>query len=301
LLLFQLLRAAGVDSSLALVNTQRRIQQGLPSLDQFNHMVVYVPSLGNGWLVDATDKYLAAGQFPCDGLWESAAFVLDPAKPRLIPPQTPPAKDCADVESRRTISPEGNNWRVDETLTMTGYFASAMRMTFSGLPPAEQTRRAQAILAGEGAAEVKAFRFENIDDLPQPARISVSYLVRNAIKTSGGKATGSLPALWERDYLSQTFVPNRATPFLFRYPFHLSSDVSVKIPATARLGALSKRDTGMFADWELTPGAPSNSGSTVHFDFRAHPGEHPADQYASFYETWDSARRAWDAEIEWAQ
>jgi tetratricopeptide (TPR) repeat protein len=301
LLLYQLLRAAGVQSSLALVNTQRRIQPSLPSIDQFNHMVVYVPSLGNGWLVDATDKYLAEGMFPGDGLWESAALVLDPAKPRLIPPQAPPEKDCADVASRRTISPEGKNWRVDETLTLTGYYASSMRMAFTGLPPAEQTRRAQSILAGEGAAEVKEFRFENIDDLPQPARLSISYVVRNAIKTSDGKASAALPALWERDYLSQTFVPNRTTPFLFRFPFHFSSDVSVKVPASAHFAGLAKRDAGKFADWEIKPGAPSSAGSTVHFDFRVHPGEYPADQYANFYETWDTARRIWDTEIEWAQ
>jgi tetratricopeptide (TPR) repeat protein len=299
LLLYQLLRGAGVQSYLALVNTQRRIQPSLPSIDQFNHMVVYVPSLGNGWLVDATDKYLAEGLFPGDGLWESAALVLDPAKPRLIPPQVPPEKDCADVESHRTISAEGRNWKVNETLTLTGYYASSMRAVFAGLPPAEQTRRAQSILAGEGAAEVKEFRFENIDDLPQPARISMSYIVRNAIKTNAGKATAALPALWERDYLAQTFVPDRATPFLFRFPFHFSSDVSVKGPVSVRLGGLTKREAGKFADWEIGAGAPSGTGSTVHFEFRAHPGEYPAGQYAGFYETWDDARRAWDTEIEW--
>jgi hypothetical protein len=75
----------------------------------------------------------------------------------------------------------------------------------------------------------------------------------------------------------------------------------VKVPASARFGGLSKRDAGKFADWEMNPGAPSGGGSTVHFDFRVHPGEYSADQYAHFYETWDDARRAWDTEIEWAR
>jgi len=66
--LYKLLYAAGVESQLTLVNTQAEIERIQPSLDQFNHMIVHVPSLeANGWL-DATNKDADITMLPPESL-----------------------------------------------------------------------------------------------------------------------------------------------------------------------------------------------------------------------------------------
>ncbi|MHA3770594.1 DUF3857 domain-containing protein [Verrucomicrobiota bacterium sgz303538] len=302
LVLHQLLKSAGIESHLALVHNEYRIQADLPSLDQFNHMVVHVPALGKGWLIDPTDKQLDLAGVPAGGLWDSHALILDPANPRLIPPPAAPREGSSNVESRRTISREGNDWKVEETLTITGYYAAWTREGYAGRTSAEQARRAQEVLSGVGVAELKQFAFENLDDVAQPARLTMTYIVRNGVKGGPGKASAVLPALWEREYLGLGYVEKRQTPFLFRYPFRFNSIVTLKLPKSATVGALARRSSNKFSAWELAAEAPSQGSGdawTIKFNFRVQPGEWPAKEYAAFYESWESARRAWETAVEW--
>ncbi len=301
LLLHQLLRAAKIESHLALVSTDFRIQPELPSLDQFNHMVLHVPSLGKGWLLDPTDKYLGLTAFPASGLWESHALILDSSKPRLLAPSSAPSEGSADIESRRSISADGNDWQIDETVTATGYYASWIRGSFSHQTPADQLKRVQGILGKGGAVEVKEFRFENLDDPAQPARLTMTYRLRNAVRAGDGKASASLPALWEREYLTLNFIQDRTTPVKFRYPFRFTSEVTVNLPESASLPALAGRGKNEFGNWQMTVSKPGTSGAgwKVKSQFQARSGEWPAKSYAALYDTWESARRAWDTSVEW--
>ncbi len=303
LLLHQLLQAAGIRSHLALVNTRWTTEPKLPSLDQFNHMVVHVPALGPDWLVDITDKQLAFENYPASGLWESHALILDPKNPRLLAPSPRPSPGSATITSSRVVSPDGADWRVKESLTFSGYYASWVRGMFEGLSTEDSTRKAQAILAGLGAATLTEFRFENRAELGEPARMNMSYLVRRAIQPRGEMASGRIPAFWEANYLEQSFVQNRQTPALFRFPFEIKSEVTLKLPPDANVPALAQSASDRFVDWKLTPASHPTSEQApwqISFHFQAHPGSIPARDYAAFHEAWDGARRAWDTPLEWS-
>ncbi|MEO8350275.1 MAG: DUF3857 domain-containing protein [Chthoniobacteraceae bacterium] len=302
LLLHQLLRAAGVQSHLALVNTRWTTEPKLPSLDQFNHMVVHVPTLGPNWLIDITDKQLAFENYPASGLWESHALILDPKKPRLLGPSAPPSPGSATITSNRVIAPDGGDWRVEETLTFSGYYAAWIRGMFDGLSTEDSTRKAQDILGNLGAATLTAFQFENRATLGEPARMTMSYLVRKAIQPRGELATGRIPAFWEANYLEQSFVQNRQTPALFRFPFEMKSNVTLKLPPEANVPAMAQTASDRFVNWKLTPASKSKTEPQpwkISFEFQAHPGSIPAGEYGAFHEAWDGARRVWDTPLEW--
>jgi tetratricopeptide (TPR) repeat protein len=303
LLLHQLLDAAGVESYLTLVNTGWRVRPGLPSLDQFNHMVVHVPALGNGWLLDATDKTLDLGRYSASYLWHAHALVLDPAKPRLLPPRaTVPAGSC-EVASSRSVTPAGSDWSVEEVLTLGGYFASSMRDAFSGLNADEQFQKVQRLLAAQGAAQLERFHFDNLEDPTPPATLHLTYKVHNAI--SGGGGTASVPALWERDYLQTVFVKNRRTAFENIYPMHLTSEVTVRLPSAPTadsVKALEQKGASEFCTWKLncSPARESDkAGFKVRFDFTTKPGEYPAARYGGYHDAWEAARSSWDRQISW--
>jgi hypothetical protein len=300
LLLHQLLRAAKVESHLALVNTDYRINPDLPSLDQFNHMVVHVPALGKGWLIDPTSKHMSLTGFVAGGIWDSHALLLDPANPRLAQPLAGPRPGSSDVESHRIVKLVGRDWEVTETLTLSGYYAASIRASYGDQTNAEQMRRAQSTLSDAGTAEIKEFKFENLDDLSQPARISMTYAVRNAVKIDHGKATAPLPAFWEKEYLGLSYVANRSTPFRFRYPFHFRSSVALEVAPDVSFASLADHGSGKFAKWQLQPSSTGTKGKcTAEFDFQAEVGQWPAQEYAKLYDAWDSARRAWDRAVEW--
>lgn len=301
LLMHQLLQAAGVESHLALVNTGWRVQQTLPDLDQFNHMVVHVPSLGAGWLIDTTDKNLPPALWPADSLWHTHALILQPGKVRLAEPSSSPAAGSSRVESRRVISPEDDGWHVDETLTLHGYYAAWMRNVFNGLDTAAQLQKAQTLLEKNARVRVHSFAFANLTDITQPAVLAFSYDVPGRLHAQAGLTHAALPALWENDYLVTTFVKSRQNPFLVRYPFQFHSEVVVEKVAgitPASLAALQQSAKGSFTRWSLST-EPEKGKTTLRFDFASTPGEFPAASYSKWHDEWNAALKAWDHPLVW--
>lgn len=307
LLLHQLLRSAGIESYLTLVNTDWIIQPALPSLDQFNHMVVNVPALGKNWLLDGTDKSLDLASYPASGLWHSYALVLDDKDPRLISPSGRAPNGTCEVMSRRTITLSGSDWHVEETLSAQGYYASSLRSSFTGLSSDEQVQRAQKILAAQSAAQLQDFRFQHLDDPSQPAQIFLSYTVRNALASGNSARTATLPALWEHYYLSTSFVKDRHTSFEWLYPMHFASELELKFPymiSKESMSAFKQKADSNFCTWNISSETKhqNSSGSLIiRFDFSVKPGEHSAGSYNAFHDSWEAAKRVWDMPISWIE
>ena len=125
--------------------------EGLPSLDQFDHMVVFVPSseIGEapnsmgGILIDATDKNSDPLLSPSSGLSNQRAFVLDPKDPRIV--HTPKyASDAGKLTAKRHVTLQLSGSSVDavveEEVTFNPYFRSRNASVFEALRTAGTPR-----------------------------------------------------------------------------------------------------------------------------------------------------------------
>jgi tetratricopeptide (TPR) repeat protein len=301
LLMHQLLQAASIESHLALVNSTWRIQPSLPSMDQFNHMIVHVPGLGADWLIDTTDKNLPPALWHADSLWHTHALILQPGHVHLNAPFSEPASDSSRVESRREVRPVEDGWHVEETLTLHGYYASWMRNVFNGMDAAGQLHKVQSMLGALARVRVHEFAFANLGDIAQPAALTLSYDVLGRLHDEGDLQRAALPALWENDYLVTTFVKNRHNPFQVRYPFRLHSEVVIQhVPGVTptSLQALNRSSEGAFSHWKLAS-AQKQSDIVVSFEFDSTPGQHPAASYSKWHDEWNSALKAWDHPLVW--
>ncbi len=83
-LLQQMLVAVGVPARLALVNLHSPIQTNQPSLDQFDHMIVYVPGDADAQFLDCTSKGADVAETIPAGLAGQEALILDPSEPRFV-------------------------------------------------------------------------------------------------------------------------------------------------------------------------------------------------------------------------
>ena len=233
LLLAQLLESAGVPAHLALVSFSEALHPALPSLDQFDHMIVFLPSGKGGTFLDCTGKSgdLRTGGAP-SGLATRQALILDPARPRL---ETIPdyATGSSGVLTARDISfPTESDLEVRESVTFTGFSASGMRSSLQAVEAANRHRWLLQTMTRElPAVDLREAQIENVDDPQAPLLLKLRYLVPRRFQTAGGQLIGQLPAIWERWFLAGDPVEQRQTPFKVWIPVNLESHVTLTPPA----------------------------------------------------------------------
>jgi tetratricopeptide (TPR) repeat protein len=284
LLLHLLLEKAGIASSLVLANLGGPVRADLPSIDQFDHMVVMVEGGGERRFIDCTDKGSELWAAPPAVLRGAEVLILDPKSPRL---ETVPVVERGTdrVRSSRVVRiEEGGAVTVTETLTVHGAFASTLR---AYLKASEPTRRMAAlqgdVFSSVPGAVLEALEVDHLGAPERPVGLRMRYRVRGLFRETGGKLVGRLPTVWERDYLALQPVGERRNPVRFTSDILFESVVTLTIPAGFQpVDFGTPESKGTFpAPWSVIR---SRAGDKLTVNFRlARPsGRHPASAYTKF-------------------
>jgi transglutaminase-like putative cysteine protease len=202
------LRKAGVTAELALVGTSGVLREEIPDLDQFDHMVVYLPELG-GAILDPTVRHFNSPEALPAHLTGVRALLFEGPAPRFVAMREPSAAPRT-MELDREVRPDAatGDSSCRETVVFSPARGVAMRYVFSTTPGAEQVRTMESLLRGkEPGIEVKSVRFHDLDDPFKPLRLELEYRVPGAFHPENGGLTGSIPAPIERLFLES--VPER--------------------------------------------------------------------------------------------
>ncbi len=296
-LLHGLLRAAGIESRLALIHTRQDLQDDLPSLDQFNHMIVAVPEPGGGapHFYDPTDKWLSVRVSPPVALAGAQALILDPARPRLerLGAYAP---DSGTLQLERTVRIESDRTLVvEETLALGGYEASSLRAHLTTLDARRQKQWAQSVLGAVGrGAQLDRFEVLELRDAERALVVELTYRLPERCSAEAGVLRCTLPASWEAYYLGVSAVAERRTPFEIEYPLRLSSRTVVRGStgcAGLALEGLPSGATSDFLKWASKP-APERGSATLGFDATLAPGTFEAARYGDYFRQSEQAIRS---------
>lgn len=283
-MLQQLLLAAGIPAHLALINTAADLVRDLPSLEQFDHMIVYVPGPGTAQFIDTTHKGAWPARVPPPGLEGREALVLDPQNPRftLVPPAPEPSRFASE---RHVTITNLQDAVVEEILTLSGSEAAHLRDALINLPAANRQRFAQRHL-GTSGADLAAWAIHDLENPSQPLRIRLTYVLRQAFHQADGRLTGSVPALTERFYLSQEAVERRRSPFQIRDPRWFASTLRIQ-PPKGFTPQPPEATTSFNSDSEylsVQTGQRTAADAERTLDFRQKLGQFPPERYAAFRE-----------------
>ena len=238
LLLMQLLESVGIEARLALVNFSADTRPNIPSLDQFDHMIVHLPKSEGLRFIDATSKVHDLRLGPPPGLANKQVLVIDAEKPRL---ETIPAygDDTSRISASREITfSNESDAEVVETLSLTGMSADSVRDLLQRAKPDDRLRQISSLMRGYlPTMDLTKADFENIDDLQQPMKLRLRYTVRQLLKPVGSELQGQLPAVWERIFAAAEALDSRMTPFRLAVPTRVDAHVSLTPPK----------------GWQLTP------------------------------------------------
>ncbi len=200
---------------------QEKLLKELPSLDQFDHMIVRAAGPGGGRFVDCTDKGADMAAAP-PALAGYEVFILDEKAPRLatIPPL---AAESSTLTVRQHVRLTNlSDAVVEETMELTGAHAGFLRNFLREYSPTYRQMAMQREF-GMADADVSDFKVEALDRPGEPLRLQFSFALRKAFHQVGERLSGKALGGFERDYLTASAVDGRMTPFELRVPLSFAA------------------------------------------------------------------------------
>lgn len=297
LLLHQLLGAAGIASQLALVRTGGPVVADTPSLDQFDHMVVYLPTVGGGTFVDVTNKSIAPMNSAEIGLGGREALVLDGTKSRLV---RIPEPSQSQVRAERHVRLQGTTLHVKEQVTLTGGLASALRYYLSSEEPSERAELMASVMGGPRAGvSVTTLEAPDLEEPERPLALNIEYVMRGRFASAGGGIVGQLPSPWEHNFLSLRETERRDSPFEMRTPLVIESVTHFEVPSGQDLTEQDLKErsgTTDYAEWKL---ASRLADGVLTQDFRIQraKGRYEASRYTAYKDAVQAALGALEQRV----
>lgn len=298
LLLAQLIASVGiVEARPALVNTRQPIQSKLATLDQFNHMVVFIPQGDSGRVIDAADKEADARPAVPLRLTGREALVIDDRHPRLVRlPRAGLDSYRAEIVRQVRFDDRGTA-SVAETIAFFDYYAAAMRGRLRAVPPDDRADFWQRLLREAGTPVVmRTWQVEKLDDLTAPLTVTAEYEVERALTALGAEKSrqwaGTVPAAFEATLLSAPATESRRMPLDFPYALRLSSSIDVESPPGFALS--SEKDLFAHADSDLLTaqrtGNDDQGRLRIAFQLTRPAGRHAPSRYDEYRRALQQAR-----------
>lgn len=215
LLLKEMLEAIGVKSYLTAIHLTEEGFAGLPTIQQFNHMILYIPKQDkvNEMWVDATDKTGNDRPVPLD-MEGKVALVIDGEQSHVV--TTPILEDNQEhqisIDHRLFIGNDGTS-EFRDSVSLQGKFASVMRNRFYGRDVKEQEKLMEDFLAsGIPDVSIGNIRIENLSEFNKPLILIVTYASKGYFGQGGSALKGRFPNVWERSLFKLPKVSKRHHP-----------------------------------------------------------------------------------------
>ncbi|SHK45908.1 transglutaminase domain-containing protein [Fibrobacter sp. UWEL] len=232
LLLKEMLQAIGVKSYLTAIHLKEEGYEHLPTIQQFNHMILYVPKQGDiseMW-IDATDKTGNDRPIPLD-MEGKVALVIDGENSHVV--TTPVLEKNQEhqiaIEHRLFISNSGES-QFRDSVTLAGKFGSAMRNRFYGRDVKEQEKLMEEFLmTGIPDVNIGNVKIGNLTEFNKPLTLVVTYASKGYFGQGGSELKGRFPNVWERSLFKFPKVNKRHHPI--RMPQETLFSYTMKVTA----------------------------------------------------------------------
>jgi hypothetical protein len=229
-LLHNLYKSVGIESNLVLVNLNQPVKSGMPSLNQFNHMVVYVPDVGGGLFIDGTDKDMSLVGLTPNSLAGVVGLRLAGGSSSLI---TFPKYSSINtgLRIRRQIEfGESGEARVVEALIFSDYWGSLMRSHLKTIEKNKQIDWGQRFISDiNDEIVLESLVIEKLYDVESELVLNLVYTIPTDI-VNNERWEFEDPSVWERYYVMPKSVHKRKTDFQVKLPMKLISEVEISFP-----------------------------------------------------------------------
>jgi len=289
-LLQQLLAAAGVHAQLALVNTRDLIQPDMPSLDQFNHMIVLVTNRQGNHYLDCTAKGADVVRSLPYGQAGREALILDPQHPHFntLPAYAQNASDITAQLHVRLV--DKTDLAEEEMLTLNGITATGMRQLLAQIP--EATLKSTLLNQfGMTDVQLEDVHVENLNDPQLPLRLTFNYTRKKQFHEMDDRLTGAVRAGFARFLLAPVLSGDRQTPFETMIPTHFHNIITIEPPAGFQVEMPEALAISLDSRFATGSVQTRMQGGNLEMEFAGQwtAGRFPAKDYPEFLDTINKA------------
>ncbi|PWK92630.1 transglutaminase-like putative cysteine protease [Hallerella porci] len=230
LLLKEMLAAIGVPSKLVAIHLSDPGFETLPSIQQFNHMMLYIPKgekYPEMW-VDPSDKGGNNRPVPLD-MEGKVALVIDGDSSHVA--VTPVLEDEKEHQvflgHRLHLSADGSA-EFRDSLSLKGKFASVLRNQLYGKDAKEMEVLIQDLIAQRiPDVSISRVRAENVTDFDKPLKLVITFASKNYFGKSSAGIRGRYPNVWERAIMHLPKVRTRYLPIRMPHETEFESELVV--------------------------------------------------------------------------
>jgi tetratricopeptide (TPR) repeat protein/transglutaminase-like putative cysteine protease len=251
-----LLDAVGIEAKVALVRTRDRGLEptGVPTADQFNHAIAYVPDVdGRDWWLDGTTDYHRFGEVPLmDQGAQALVTGVDGGRFVRIP-EDPASANAETIRFEAALAP-GGGAEVDAKLSYTGAYAPTYRSYFEA---EERFQKMLEVMVGRvfGAGELDDFATSGSDPRTEDVFFRLHFdAPRMGVGTGASRRARTVPlkANLSRRYARQDerkhdllidLPRERRVEAIFRLPEAAEPVLLEPIDLETRHGRLTRRCT----------------------------------------------------------
>lgn len=284
-LFHHLLKSAGIKNYLALVNIDHPVRKDMPSRDQFNHIINYIPGK-SGRFIDSTDKNSAVNITVPMELAGSQALILEPGSVRFV--KIPDySKQDSHINVKREFNIKGETLHINEALEMTGYYAAYMRNFLKRKNKDGHNAWGQeTVQSYYPSGKLEKIDIINLRENDKPVTVHFFYSVTGRVHAVEKKLVVNTAGIWESYYLFSEPVKSRKTKFQIRLPFIFTSHNVINVPQGFSMSKYpenilpSKTDFGVF-DIKFNP---DKNKLDYQLKLTAEEGVFPNDKYQEYYQ-----------------
>jgi tetratricopeptide (TPR) repeat protein len=282
LLAYLLLKASGINAFLALTNMYEYVDENMPSLDQFDHMILYIPEYKSG-MVDLTNKEMSPSleSFIYTG---RNILILDKAKARMMNFKSDiDGADCKVlIEKNIRLS---TCIEVEEKIDIGNYYSPYLRYFIKSLNKDDYVNQMQGLLSSiDKDAVLTGFNVKNLNNLEENLVLELKYKFDSGIGHDED-AVLNVPAIFERFFLNPVSIADRKTPFEMLIPITIVSKNVIKTDGAYRnklKNDAKTSDVKKFGTWKYDLKANSE-GYSVDFEIYCKEGRFKNEDYQDFY------------------
>ena len=254
-LMVTMLREAGIQSDITLMNPAWKIDQEIPA-DQFNHAVVAVHDGDSTFYVDPTVEktadYLAASE------QDRAVLVCNDAGEDLTwTPIEPSEKNLYQIRAQSRLDEHGT-FHSDVTISTRGLPDLALRSYLQSLPPEERTNLFKRLVQSiSPAATLDTVQFTEFMDFSTPVEIRMAFSARNYSVPAGKYTLFQLPGqsgtldFLTSSLLSGSELTSRRFDLRLTSTFAVRSEETVSYPKGLKIRSLPEKVDLNYGDFRM--------------------------------------------------